>query len=240
MSGALPSSLENFRGSVDIKQLLFVAELRIFARNVQSAGNNNSGSSALLISVGENSQARSSTRTEVNDVGGLEFGGHFPVHSQESDKLDQSGSDGSGVISEIRAVVSIIDWHFQVRSIKFEIRLLKVFFDFWRCWSKQMRVEWRHNRQKSRGEFEFSFAVRNTGLLKPRRCLGLSEVQIETVQRFWWTGDNQISGTVNQGNANLLGLGQMLVGLVDKLGDLFVGEVSDGEHRTWSAFTVFF
>ncbi|KAH3662366.1 hypothetical protein OGAPHI_005618 [Ogataea philodendri] len=215
-----------------VKALVIISGLK----NVQFTSHDDSCTSSFFVSVSK--ETRTNTRTEVNNVGSLKVGSGFPVDGQESDKFNKSRGNRTGVISEVRSVVGIVNWNFQVLSLELETTLLEVLLDSVRCWSKQVRVEWREDWQESRRELELSFAVWDTGLLQSRWSLCLSQVQVKTVKRFWRTSHDQVSGTVDQGDADLLGIWQMLICLVHELCDLIVCEVSNRKHRTWSTFSV--
>ncbi|KAF3401859.1 hypothetical protein F1880_009718 [Penicillium rolfsii] len=88
---------------ITVKELGLVANLSIGAVHLASQNDANAGS--ILIAVGEDTQARDTTGTKVNDVGGTgEDGSLLPVHGIMSDHADQ-GRHGA-LITKLAQVLS--------------------------------------------------------------------------------------------------------------------------------------
>ncbi|KAH3679793.1 hypothetical protein WICPIJ_008527 [Wickerhamomyces pijperi] len=164
---------------------------------VQNTSNDNTNTGTVLVLVRQDTQARSTTWTEVNDVGGRELGGVFPVDWQLGDQQVQSVDDGAVELSQVRAVESVVNWDLQVSLVVLQPFSFQIGLDQLRGFFQQMGVEWRGDWQESVGELQLSLGEWNSGLVQTGWSLGLSQSQVQT--HWVWVTFTVLVGVLQDG-----------------------------------------
>ncbi|KAI6757458.1 hypothetical protein HG531_003283 [Fusarium graminearum] len=227
--------LDPIDGVLDGVLLIAVEELSLVAKvvhaTVDGTSQDDADTSALLVSAGQNTESRNTTRAEVQNVSGVrEDGGLLPVDRVASDQANQSRDDVTlNLLSKILASVGIKDSNSEIARV--DVDVLQILVDHGSGLRKVLAVERSGDGQESVGEANLSLSEGDSVLIQANGGLDLSQLGVKTVERGGRSCHNQVSGAVDEGDADVTVLGKVLVGSVNVLLNLSLRKISDTKHR---------